>query len=251
MNIENMRAFLEIASTGSFQVAAERLHITQSTISARIKMLEQRLNRSLYLRKRSGIELTDAGSNFLRHAQSCVQSWERAQQEVALPDEFDNLISLGIQSNYWQRLVVPWTGWMQQQAPQYATKIISDYSEKLLSLVRDGMLDLALVYNVRHQASVNIEQAVEDELILVSGKSALGYLKTHNESGCMAWLMDREGNVKHVWTYDPEIWGDLQRVRTVPGMSYFAPSGLHLYEDGGLLVNFTGRDCYPPAIGIA
>ena len=61
MNIESMRAFLEIAATGSFQNAAERLNITQSAISARIKGLEQRLNRVLLARKRSGIELTDAG----------------------------------------------------------------------------------------------------------------------------------------------------------------------------------------------
>ena len=91
-----------------------------------------------------------------------------------------------------------------------------------------------------------------DELILVSGGNALGYLKTHNDTGCMAWLMDRRGDVKHVWTYDPETWRDLKQVRTVPGVSlHLAPTGLHLYEDGGLLVNFTGRNTYPPAVGIA
>ena len=78
-----MRAFLEINSAGSFQAAAERLHITQSAISARIGTLEDRLNQKLFNRKRSGAELTDAGLRFLRHAQNCVQSWERAQQEIA------------------------------------------------------------------------------------------------------------------------------------------------------------------------
>lgn len=168
MNIEHIRAFLEIASAGSFQEASERLHITQSAISARIKMLEERLNRQLYVRKRAGVELTEAGRRFMRHAQSCVQSWERAQQEVALPTEIDNLISLGIQLNFWERITMPWNTWMATNAPQLATRLISDYSEKLVSLVRDGMLDLALVFNARQSGNLAIEEFIEEELILVS-----------------------------------------------------------------------------------
>ena len=168
MNIENLRAFLEIASVGSFQAAAERLHITQSAMSARIKALEDRLNRQLYLRKRSGIELTPAGRRFLRHAQNSVESWERAQQEIALPDAYDNLLSLGIQTNLWERVVNPWTAWMEQHAPQFATRIVSDYSDRLLSQLRDGMLDLAVVYTVRQQGNIAIEVLMEEDLLLVS-----------------------------------------------------------------------------------
>ncbi len=153
-----MRAFLEIASSGSFQQAAERLHITQSAISARIKNLEQRLNRQLYLRKRSGVELTNAGQRFLRHAQYCVQSWERAQQEIALPVEIDNLISLGVHLYYWDRVTTPWTRWMEIHAPRFATRIVSEFSDKLLSQLRDGMLDLALVYQVRQRAVAQLAQ---------------------------------------------------------------------------------------------
>jgi DNA-binding transcriptional LysR family regulator len=168
MNIENMRAFLEITSAGSFQAGAERLHITQSAISARIISLEDRLNQKLFHRKRSGVELTESGSRFLRHAQNCVQSWERAQQEIALPQSYDNLFSLGIQLNFWDRVTTPWTQWMEQHAPQYATRIFADYSEKLLSLVRDGMLDLSLVYNVRKNNHLDIKLFNEEKLILVS-----------------------------------------------------------------------------------
>ena len=168
MNIESMRAFLEIASTGSFQNAAERLNITQSAISARIKGLEQRLNRVLFARKRSGIELTDAGIRFQRHAQNCVQSWERAQQEIALPTGIDNLFSLGLQINLWDRLAITWSEWMERQAPQTATRIVCDYSEKLVSQVREGSLDVALVYSARQGGGLAIQDFDEQELILVS-----------------------------------------------------------------------------------
>ena len=168
MNIENMRAFLEIAACGSFQDAAERLHITQSAISARIKALESRFNRQLYIRRRRGVELTDAGRRLQHHAQSCVEARERAQQEISLPQEFDTLVSLGIQINFWDQLALPWSDWMLRHAPHLATRITSDYTERLLSLLRDGKLDLAVVYNARPGSHLIVEQLLEDDLILVS-----------------------------------------------------------------------------------
>jgi LysR family transcriptional regulator, flagellar master operon regulator len=168
MNIEALRAFLEIASTGSFQSAAERLNLTQSAISARIKGLEQRLNRTLFTRKRTGIELTVAGTRFMRHAQSCVQSWERAQQEIALPPGIENLFSLGLQINLWERLGLAWSAWMAEQAPQVSTRIVCDHSERLVSQVRDGLLDIALVYSARQSGGLVIRDFDAMELMLVS-----------------------------------------------------------------------------------
>ncbi len=105
--------------------------------------------------------------------------------------------------------------------------------------------DLVEVPTVRDHAAIE-----GNELLLVSGGNAVGYLKTENPNGCLAWLMDRHGDVKHVWTYDPNMWGEFRQVRTT-SRTFMAPTGLHLYEDGSLLVNFTGRDCYPPAVGVA
>ena len=88
-----------------------------------------------------------------------------------------------------------------------------------------------------------------DELILIGGER--NYLQTEHESGRMAWLMDRRGEIQHVWNYDPEIWSDLKKVSAVPGVSVIYPVCFHLYKDGGLLVNFQGRPCFPFSIGIA
>jgi len=89
-----------------------------------------------------------------------------------------------------------------------------------------------------------------DELLLVSG--GVGYHADLSSTGsCLAWIMDREGSVRHVWEYDPEIWSDLERVTAAPFKSEIFPVGLHLYEDGGLLVSFQGLQCWPYGIGLA
>jgi hypothetical protein len=85
-------------------------------------------------------------------------------------------------------------------------------------------------------------------LILVSGGD--GYLSEYNPNGCLAWLMDRKGEIKHIWKLDPNLWDDLERVSTIPGVSTFYPFGMQILPDGGLLATFQGLDTWPYAIGM-
>jgi hypothetical protein len=90
-----------------------------------------------------------------------------------------------------------------------------------------------------------------DELILVSGGE--DYLREQSSGhGCLAWIMDRQGRVKHVWQYDPKLWSKLDGVAITPGrLAKVYPVGLHLYPDGGLLVSFQGWYTFPVGIGLA
>lgn len=89
-----------------------------------------------------------------------------------------------------------------------------------------------------------------DEWILISGGD--NYLKrTQSDVGCVAWLMDRQGNVRHMWRNHPGLWNDARRVERVPGKSSAYPVGIHLFEDGSLLVNYQSLNSYPYALGLA
>lgn len=168
MNINHMKAFLEVARNGSFQVAAENLYITQSTVSARIKVLEEQLNIILFNRKRDGSELTAAGRNFVRYATTAVRAWEQAKQEIALPEELEGMISLGVQLNLWQQITPNWIEQMQTDSPEVGTRVVMDYSDSLLAQLVDGELDLVLTYVNRQQSELRTELLMEDELILVA-----------------------------------------------------------------------------------
>ncbi len=168
MNIEHIRAFLEVAETGSFQDAAEKLHVTQSTISARIKTLEDRLRGPLFIRDRKGISLTASGQHFQRRAATVVHAWEQARQEASLPQEVQTSISLGMQYDQWSSILMPWLTWMEENAPQIATNVIAEYSDKIMQQLRDGLLDLALVFQVQYGSDVIIEKFREEALVLVS-----------------------------------------------------------------------------------
>ncbi|NND00905.1 MAG: LysR family transcriptional regulator [Gammaproteobacteria bacterium] len=168
MNIETVRAFLEVAASGSFQQAAENLHITQSAMSARIKGLESHLNRQLFNRKRNGATLTSGGQAFYKHALTVVRTWELARQEIALSNEFSAIVGLGVQLNHWKSTATPWLQWMKENAPDLATQVHSDYSDRLMGMLRNGLINVAVVYEPQRNPDMLIEQYAEEQLVLVS-----------------------------------------------------------------------------------
>ncbi len=168
MNIENIRAYLEVTSTGSFQQAAENLSITQSAMSARIKGLEDLLNRQLFNRKRNGATLTSGGQAFYKHALTIVQTWELAKQETALSDGVNSIVGLGVQLNHWQSIAAPWLKWMNENVGDVATQIHSDYSSRLMAMLRDGLINLAVLYEPQRNPDMIIEEFTREDIVLVS-----------------------------------------------------------------------------------
>ena len=72
MELYQLRAFVATAETGQITRAAQRLHITQPAVSAQIKALEQELGVALFERLGSGVVLTRAGGELLKHARDVL-----------------------------------------------------------------------------------------------------------------------------------------------------------------------------------
>ncbi|MBF0370654.1 MAG: hypothetical protein HQL52_14475 [Magnetococcales bacterium] len=89
------------------------------------------------------------------------------------------------------------------------------------------------------------------ELILV-GAVTFGQLPEHcPEYGCIAWLMDRDGEIKYTWKYSPELWADVTKISGSFLGDNFYPIAFHLFDNGDLLVSFQGKDSWPYGVGMA
>lgn len=82
MRIEQLKYFVEIANTGSFSAAAERLHMTQPSLSQAIAKLEKELNVKLFERSRTGIQLTSFGQSMLQKAQNIINMINEIEDEA-------------------------------------------------------------------------------------------------------------------------------------------------------------------------
>ena len=168
MDIELARTFLAIIATGSFYSAAEKLNVTPTAVSARIKLLEDHLGRQLFVRNKSGARLTVAGERFRRHAASLVQTWESAQQEIRLPLGHTEGLAIGAELSLWDPMLLDWLIMMRQDNPSVALRVEIDRQERLIELVRDGALDLGVMHNPSHSDDLIAELLVDEKLVLAA-----------------------------------------------------------------------------------
>ena len=168
MKIDHIRTFLEISDCGNFNRAAENLNVTQSTVSARVKAMEDRFGRLLFKRGHSGVELTSAGQHFRQYALNIQRLWQQAQQRISLPENFSHGIGLGSQVSLWDSLILEWIPWMRQNAKSVAIHVEADYSPSLMRQLSDGLLDIGVMYNPRNTPGLIVEDLLDETLVLVA-----------------------------------------------------------------------------------
>lgn len=82
MTIIQLKYFLTVCELGRIRIAAERLHISEPTISVAIRRLEDDIGQPLFTRNRRQLDLTEAGKRFCARAQEVVDCFERLEADV-------------------------------------------------------------------------------------------------------------------------------------------------------------------------
>jgi DNA-binding transcriptional LysR family regulator len=149
MRVEQLQAFLAVAETGSFQKAARKCGVTQSTISRQIQSLEADLGLPLFHRTAQA-KLTLAGERFLPRARKICQEWENATQELAelLAGKQPELCIAAIASVCAHHLP-PVLRQFCKDYPDVQLRVTSLGSDRALKVLKDGLVDLAIVMNNR------------------------------------------------------------------------------------------------------
>lgn len=240
MDIELARTFLEIVSTGSFIRAAERLNVGQTTVSARIRLLEQKLGRPLFVRNKAGATLTPAGERFLRYAPTFVQLWQRARSQVALPPGHRAALTIGSEVTLSQPLLLNWVIWMQRSMRDVALRVHVDVPQDLINQVAAGLVDAALMYAPQHRPGLKIDLLTEETLVLVTTQPDVGL---SNNSGYVHVDWGPEFALHHAMNFSeetPALLIDLgplalSYVLSMGGSGYFRLSAVQPHIRSGQL----------------
>lgn len=83
MDIRFLTTFIEVVNTRHFGKAAENLYLTQSAVSARIKLLEEYFHTTLFIRQRNSIQLTQSGEKLLPYAKQLCKTLKEARDELS------------------------------------------------------------------------------------------------------------------------------------------------------------------------
>src|ERR1700681_3568933 len=172
MDVNLARTFLMVAETGSFIDAARKMNVTQSTVSARIKGLEDMLGRPLFERSKSGAELTAAGEQFQKHALALVRVWQHAQLEVGLSDQHRDHLAVGAPTALWDGFLLKWVSWLRSNIPDIAVSASAGLAVVLTQRLIEGTLDLAVMYRPTQPPGLLIEHLFDEEFVLVTSAPA-------------------------------------------------------------------------------
>lgn len=168
INITLLQAFLEIARSGNMTLAAQKLGITQPALSNRIKLLEAEIGKSLFFRKKSGMEMNDFGKNFfsicrkLNQEVECVDNWIKDQNgQVA------GILRLSVVSGA-MNYIIP--GFLEEFSQRYPeTKFIIEENVSAVSeeLVLNGSHDLGIITGKCKKGSLKTKLLFEHNDVLM------------------------------------------------------------------------------------
>ena len=168
MDTELARTFLTVVTAGNFITAAERLHVSQSTVSTRIHTLEQQLGCTLFVRNKAGTTLTPAGRQFQRHASALVRTVEQARHDVGIPKGFTGTLVVGGRIGLWEEYLLGWLPLMQAANPEISIRAESALEPELMQGLVEGRIDIGVMYTPQSRPGLKVEQLFEEQLILVS-----------------------------------------------------------------------------------
>ena len=238
MDIATARTFLEVTKTGSFVAAAESLNISQTAVSARIRVLEEQLERAVFVRNKAGARLTPAGERFYRFAATLVQVWETARGTVALPPGRAALVTLGAELSLWSPLLKHWLLWMRRECPDIAVRTTIETAEQLVARVQEGALDAAVLYAAPHRPGLVAELLFEERLVLArttipdAGEEPVGIDWGEAFSEGLRLAFPERPNPAVSVSYGPLA---LDYILTVGGSGYFREGFIRPYLEAGRL----------------
>src|SRR5690606_41178053 len=227
MDTELARTFLSVVAAGNFVKAAEKLFVTQSTVSARIQSLEQQLGCRLFERNKAGTTLTPAGRLFQKHATALLRTVERARQDAGIAQGFRASLTLGGRIGVWEGLLLPRLVYFRSRAPDVAVRAEIGFEEELMQGLVEGRVDIAVLYSPQSRPGLVVERLTDEELLLVSTRAeAAG----PGEPGYVYVDWGPEFYARHQASFPEFIgsgltvnvgWLGLQHVRAAGGSGYF------------------------------
>ncbi|MBQ7797001.1 MAG: LysR family transcriptional regulator [Firmicutes bacterium] len=169
--------FLAIAREKNISKAAEKLYISQPSLSKFLIGLEKELGKQLFVRNRNQLEITEAGKIYLRYARKFLALENKLSEELSLCGAAkEEKITLGITPWINSYITLRTLNMFLEEHPQIMLNISEDFGQNLFSMFLDGTIDLVFS-NVTSSVKAQLPShctyipVMKDRLLIVVPKS--------------------------------------------------------------------------------
>ena len=174
MTFDLIRTFLLLAETKSFTKTSEMLYVSQPTVTARVKALEQEVGHVLIHRTNKQVELSPAGMQFLHYANRIYQAMNDGQEFMRSYQNYEQQIVVSAPGTNWDFLprfrnsIINYA----KQHPEVFLHLNRAISQETLEKLADGTVTLGVVYNLPSALEYDAIPYHQEKMYLVSAKDA-------------------------------------------------------------------------------
>jgi len=173
MKIELLKTFLEVSRTLHFRIASENLFITQSAVSARIKLLEEDLGVLLFDRSQKHLKLTPEGNRLIKHANELLFMWQKTKQDVGIADSDAHQLVIGSMMSIWDIVLQDWLKKIHRNIEDVSL-LTNTYSPlELRKSVLSRVIDIAFLFEPPFVEDLITEKVATVPLHLVTTEPKL------------------------------------------------------------------------------
>lgn len=168
MTIRHLQIFVAVADCGKMRAAAERLHISQPSVSQAVRELESYYNIKLFERLSQRIYITETGKKLLPYARHIIDSFETMEGFIN-DTSAGNVIRVGGSVSVGTRLLPPMIKSLENEVPDVDVCVIVDNTAAIEGKIQRSELDIAVVEGIVRSDELVKKDIYDDELVLVVG----------------------------------------------------------------------------------
>ena len=143
INYELYKVFYYVAISLSFSEASRKLFISQSAVSQSIKVLEKKLNQSLFIRSTKKVQLTPEGEILLRHIEPAMNLIKRGEMQILETGSLGGgQLRIGASDTICRYFLVPYLSRFHKEYPNIHIKVTNQTSIGCVDLLESGTVDL-------------------------------------------------------------------------------------------------------------
>ena len=154
MNLSNIETFVAVVKFMNFSKAADSLFVSQSTVTSRIKSLEDELNIQLFAREGKSISLTAVGERFFEHAVKIQELLAATEQDIAMYNKYSSCLSICAPDSVWEYTLADYASRFMASHPETAMKLKCGHSEFVISDLLLGLADIGVVFQRVHDDEI-------------------------------------------------------------------------------------------------
>ncbi len=169
MTLRHLKIFVTVCDCGSITEASRKLYVSQPSISAAIKDIEEEYQIKLFDRISKRLLLTEPGSRLLEQARFLMKQYDSIELTLRNWDQ-NGVLRVGSSITIGNRFLSDFVSTFKLRHENIRIKVAINSSEKIEAMVLENELDFGLIESVPHHKNIESSIFLKDELVIICAK---------------------------------------------------------------------------------